>query len=270
MSYFLLTCLEMFVKMLCESLHKEIDDFPLYSGSFAENFVCNPESELCMLGKCKKCAKCPSLLQKIRSSSGNLDEHATWYQWEAKKGKSMKRVTKIQKVLKEGTVDDLLEDLEVQLPSFLEHVFVKRQQARIFKEKIEHLTEEEAVVQVDFAENFSCKYQGEVQSAHWSQDLVTKFTVAIWIKSGDKNSCCESHVIVSDDLKHDKTSVAVFMCKVVNDLKRYSAHFLHLLQGQGLNIQWNYFATSHGKGAVYGIGGTVKRMVWNAVSTRKV
>ncbi|CAH3185096.1 unnamed protein product [Porites lobata] len=156
----------MFVKMLCESLHKEIDDFPLYSGSFAENFVCNPESELCMLGKCKKCAKCPSLLQKIRSSSGNLDEHATWYQWEhveqmvqAKKGKSMKRVTKIQKVLKEGTVDDLLEDLEVQLPSFLEHVFVKRQQARIFKEKIEHLTEEEAVVQVDFAENFSCNLE---------------------------------------------------------------------------------------------------------------
>ena len=225
MSCFLLTCLEMFVKMLCESLHKEIDDFPLYSGSFAENFVCNPESELCMLGKCKKCAKCPSLLQKIRSSAGNLDEHATWYQWEhveqmvqAKKGKSMKRVKKIQKVLKEGTVDDLLEDLEVQLPSFLEHVFVKRQQARIFKEKIEHLTEEEAVVQVDFAENFSCKYQGEVQSAPWSQDQVTLFTVAIWTKSGDKNSCCESHVIVSDDLKHDKTSVAVFMCKVVNDL----------------------------------------------------
>ena len=112
----------------------------------------------------------------------------------------------------------LLEDLEVQLPSFLEHVFVRRQQSRFFKEKIEHLTEEEAVVQVDFAENYICKYQGEVQSAHWSQDQVTQFTVAIWTKSRDKNSCCESHVIVSDDLKHDKTSVAVFMCKVVNDL----------------------------------------------------
>lgn len=230
MSCSLLTCLEMFVKMLCESLHKEIDDFPLYSGSFAENFVCNSESELCMLGKCKKCVKCPSLLQKIRSSTVqetlmSMQHGISGSMWnkimvQAKKGKSMKRVKKIQKVLKEGTVDDLLEDLEVQLPSFLEHVFVKRQQARIFKEKIEHLTEEEAVVQVDFAENFSCKYQGEVQSAHWSQDQVTLFTVAIWTKSGDKNSCCESHVIVSDDLKHDKTSVAVFMCKVVNDLAK--------------------------------------------------
>ena len=97
-------------------------------------------------------------------------------------------------------------------------MFVKRQQARFFKEKIEHLTEEEAVVQVDFAENYSCKYQGKVQSAHWSQDQVTLFTVAIWAKSRDKNSCCESHVIVSDDLKHDQTSFAVFMRKVVNDL----------------------------------------------------
>ena len=67
-------------------------------------------------------------------------------------------------------------------------IVVKRQQARFFKKKIEHLTEEEAVVQVDFAENFSCKYQGEVQSAHWSQDQVTLFTVAIWTKSGDKTA----------------------------------------------------------------------------------
>ena len=54
------------IKMPCESLHKEIDNFCLYSGSFAENFACNPESELCH----EKCAKCPNLLQKIRSSAG--------------------------------------------------------------------------------------------------------------------------------------------------------------------------------------------------------
>ena len=44
---------------------------------------------------------------------------------------------------------------------------------------------------------------------------------------------------------------------------RYTAHFLHKLQDQGLNIQWNYFVTSHRKGAVDCIGGTVTRMVWN-------
>lgn len=210
--------------MLCEGLHKEITDFPLYSGTFVNNFVCSSESELCMLGRCGKCGKCPSWLQKIKDEA-DLDERATWYQWErveqvvpARKGKSMKSVKKMQKVFKEGTVDDTLKDLEDQLPSFLEHVFVKRQHARFFQDKIEHLTEGEAVVQVDSAENYSCKYQGEIQTAHWNQDQVTLFTVAIWTKSKDKNSCCDSHVIVSDELKHDKKSVAVFMYKVINDL----------------------------------------------------
>lgn len=43
-----------------------------------------------------------------------------------------------------------------------------------------------------------------------------------------------------------------------------------LQQRSGLDIKWNFFATSHGKGAVDGIGGTVKRSVWNAVASRKV
>ena len=50
---------------------------------------------------------------------------------------------------------------------------------------------------------------------------------------------------------------------------KYVAHFLHQLRAF-VSIEWHYFATSHGKGVADGIGGTVKRMVWNAVSTRKV
>lgn len=92
--------------------------------TLSQNFAC--------LANVKSVQNAPACCKKIRSSAGNLDEHATWYQWEhveqmvqAEKGKSLKRVKKIQKVLKEGTVDDLQVDLEVQLPSFLEHVFVK-------------------------------------------------------------------------------------------------------------------------------------------------
>lgn len=35
-------------------------------------------------------------------------------------------------------------------------------------------------------------------------------------------------------------------------------------------MEWHLFATSHGKGAVDGIGGTVKRSVSSAVLSRKV
>ncbi|GFQ76814.1 retrovirus-related Pol polyprotein from transposon TNT 1-94 [Trichonephila clavata] len=35
------------------------------------------------------------------------------------------------------------------------------------------------------------------------------------------------------------------------------------------DLEWNFFAASHGKGAVDGISGSVKRSVWIAVKSRK-
>ena len=35
-------------------------------------------------------------------------------------------------------------------------------------------------------------------------------------------------------------------------------------------LKWNFFATSHGKGVVDGIGGTVKRAVWRHVKSDQV
>ena len=98
---------------------------------------------------------------------------------------------------------------------------------------------------------------------------------------------------MSDDLSHDKKSVAVFMDTVVNNFvgksflqvqvvnifsdgpssqfkNKFMAGFYHTLQRKGLRIKRHFFATSHSKGVVDGLGGTVKRMVWGAVSTRKV
>lgn len=56
-------------------------------------------------------------------------------------------------------------------------------------------------------------FQDEVQPVHWGQDQVALFTVAIWTKGAD-NPVCESHVIISDDMVHDKKSVAVFMSQM--------------------------------------------------------
>ena len=117
-------------------------------------------------------------------------------------------------------------------------------------------------------------------------------TGAFWTKSSNDKNTCDSHVIVSDELGHEKKAVAVFMSRVINKFvkekhqhitrvhifsdrpssqfkNKYVAHFLHTLR-QTVNLQWYFFATSRGKGAVDGIGGTVKRVVWKAVSTRKV
>ena len=219
-----------------------------------------------------------------------------WCQWErveqmttSKKEKTKKRSKTMKKICKLGTVDKAFQSLEDQMPYFLQHVYVKRQQSAFFDGKKANLTQSEALVQVDFAENYTCKHQDEVQSAHWHQQQITLFTVAVWTNNGSETTC-KSHVIVTDELSHEKKSVAVMMSHIIDQIvknkaikkvhvfsdgptsqfkNKYIAHFLHQLRAF-VSIEWHYFATSHGKGVVDGIGGTVKRMVWNAVSTRKV
>ena len=123
---------------------------------------------------------------------------------------------------------------------------------------------------------------------------MTLFPVVIWTKNSENKTICNSYAIVSDDHSHDKKSVAVFMDKVLNTFvkernpdveevhiysdgpssqfkNKHVVQLLHTFQKNlGTRISWHYFATSHGKGAVDGVGGTVKRTVWSAVSTRKV
>lgn len=143
---------------------------------------------------------------------------------------------------------------------------------------------EEALIQVDFSENYTCVNQDEIQSAHWNQRQVSLFTVAVW-HSGSQHS----HVIASDNLTHGKETVIAYLDKVLDSLpdhvkkvslwsdgpasqfkNRYFAASLDTLQCKHkLEIQWNFFATSHGKGPVDGIGGSVKHHVWGKVKARK-
>lgn len=43
-----------------------------------------------------------------------------------------------------------------------------------------------------------------------------------------------------------------------------------LQDDNGVKCNWNFFATSHGKGAVDGIGGMIKHLVWNNIKSRKI
>ena len=52
---------------------------------------------------------------------------------------------------------------------------------------------------------------------------------------------------------------------------RFMAKFMEMSEEKhASNIKWNFFATSHGKGAVDGVGGVLKRRVWNKVKARQV
>lgn len=104
----------------------------------------------------------------------------------------------------------------------------------------------------------------------------------------------ESYAIVSDSLEHDKRSVAAFLTKIVEDIqeKHLAMRVRHIFSDGAasqfknkliwcflsttfkelfptLRVQWHFFATSHGKGAVDGVGATVKRAVNTDVLSRQ-
>ena len=128
-------------------------EFQSYSGNFVDHFVCSSGSEECMLGKYNKC---PNWLDTIIEETA-LEEPGMWYEWECvevvvpsaskKSSNATKVVRKMKKICRQDTISDAVESLQNKIPSFLQHVFIKRQQV---EEKLRNLDREEAVVQEDF------------------------------------------------------------------------------------------------------------------------
>ena len=117
------------IKMLCKVLYKEISNFPLYSGSFANKFVYSHDSELCMFGNCRKC---PKWVWLLRGEADFQDDLTTRYQWEhveqkvqVEKGKKLKKVKRMQNVCKKGTVSDAINALQSQMPFLGGHANVR-------------------------------------------------------------------------------------------------------------------------------------------------
>ena len=154
----------------------------------------------------------------------------------------------------------------MKLQHFLQHVFIRREQASYFQYKLLSVGEKSAVVLVDFSENFTLHDQGEIQSAYWDQEQLTLFTISVSSKGMQT-----SITFVSDDLDHDDIAVFVFM----NDLfilvkERFNVDVIDAFSDGApsqfknqyifnaltyfhskcnlANLTWNFFATSHGKG----------------------
>lgn len=253
------------------------------TSDFVTKVVCSDSNVDCMLtGKCSVCGSCKLFDEHVASFDNDiLAEHTTWYQWQAEETRTVKNVH-------EGTLSDALAELRKQLVSFLAHVFVKRRQSECFEKCKNSVSEKCALIQVDFSENYLSQYQDEVQSAHWHYNQVTVFTCVVWV---GKTSI--SYAIISDYLSHDKFAVYQYLKVILDDLKithpqvenviffsdgaasQFKQKFLFinltfLRDDYGYSeFTWNFFATSHGKGAVDGIGGCVKRLVWTRVLSGK-
>ena len=91
--------------------------------------------------------------------------------------------------------------------------------------------------------------------------------------------------IVSDKVDHIKATVTVFLDRLLEmfanpemcvslwsdgPASQFKKRFMgEMSRKHQVGLNWNFTATSHGKGAIDGLGGTLKRIVWHRVKARQ-
>ena len=127
----------------------------------------------CIRRKCDKCG--------LTNLDGNLakvlsqpNRKVIWQRWElvntkyhGKKGTKM--IKKRKPILKDDTVAKLIKELKDEAHPFAEHLFDKDWQNAQEKSLIQKLQPHEILGVYDFAENYKCGHQREVQSAYYAQ-----------------------------------------------------------------------------------------------------
>ncbi|KAH9631435.1 hypothetical protein HF086_014280 [Spodoptera exigua] len=156
----------------------------------------------------RKCASCKN--KTVPYKEFRNDKEIQYMVWERDTKKvDTKEIKIIKKKTKRSDPRNLIIELENMLPKFLSHTSNIVNQYATIKCLKESLTTNEALVHMDFSENYSYKYSEEVQSMHFggSRGQVSLHTaVVIWAADSAylefrKQSCFEC---ISVACKHGK------------------------------------------------------------------
>lgn len=262
---------------LCNGLRKVIPSFPGTGREMIEKFRCSREIEKCMFGLCDTCA--PALQKLVEEMDVEIPT-VTVMKWDTVDGH-------LAHVTVELAVEDALNNVVDSFQAYSTHCFIKDAQQQYFESRRSSVGAEEAVDQVDFAENFALVQQDEIQSAHWRHGQVTIFTVAVWLPGAK----AKQMAIVTNDLTHDKGAVVAFLQIIAERLRelgvarmeihsdgaggQFKNRFILSLIPVAIDIigmridAWAFSATSHGKGLVDVIGGRLKSVVWQEIRSRR-
>lgn len=130
-------------------------------------------------------------------------------------------------------------------------------------------------------------FQDAIQAQHWNHQQVTLHPFAIYYKDENSETKEQSLLIIAESLEHTYEAVHQFkgvLFKYLNEnfalIKKIfffsdgaasqyknKKNFFELCQhvrNDGFNVEWHFFATSHGKGPCDGIGGIFKRKATKA------
>lgn len=232
------------------------------------------------------CRNCSGIsIDRINELIGeiSLDTEVKWVVW-----MESNVTNRIERNFEEGKLTALAAHISALSTQFLRHSYVKRSQSDTFNiydrpRAYDSEFADEGVLEIDFAENFVCEQQDEVQTAHRNQKQLSLFTLAFYF-----NDQFQAKVLVSNNTVHTKDTIVPYLCKLMDKLpktlkslkvwsngpvsqfknKFIASIFPHLEKRYSLKIIWNFFATAHGKGCIDGIGAIAKYVVRKHIEAR--
>jgi hypothetical protein len=107
----------------------------------------------------------------------------------------------------------MVEEMLDQCKPLARHLFYAMWQQAMYSLITKNLPKEWAVCVMDFAQNYSCTQQDEIQSAHWAIQQVTVHPLVVFYYcecEGHDHIIQEAVVFISEDLKHDAHAVNHF------------------------------------------------------------
>ena len=178
-----------------------------------------------------------------------------------------------------------------EVAEFRQHVHRVQNQYREVRRLRENLPQNEILVWMDFAENYTCSTVEEPQKAYWNKDSVSLHTMVAYFPDGNAKTI-QSCVAISNIQTHNATVVYSILRKVVPLLKEECPNLakIHYLTDSptsqyrnktmfqvvcdheedfGILARWNYLEVWHGKGPCDGLGASVKRSADMAVKQEK-
>ena len=121
---------------------------------YEEEFSCP-----CINRKCDNCGIDTVIQKWTQEAHSKLQKEISWFPWKntAHSGKDQ--------VEKRGTVEDMTDELKEEVEPLALHEKTAKWQRQQYQQLAAFLPVGHSVITLDFAENFLCKFQNEVQSA---------------------------------------------------------------------------------------------------------
>ena len=161
----------------------------------AQTMACDVNNKRCMYGECSSCKD--SIFPR-----NQMDTNAktTYFQWENVKedriirGES-KVVSRVEKQEISSKVGDLINVCITNMERYKRHSYNIIHQFRFYRSLRQTIGENECIIHIDFAENYLCKLNREIQSMHFgaSKRQVSIHTGVYYIgPNGRANSFCSN------------------------------------------------------------------------------